>query len=373
MMPEPRATSLRKVRKAAVAVVASLALALFGAGVPAHAEVDFTDKVITLIVPFKAGGGTDRWARFWAPLISAELPGTPEIRIKNVVGGGSTTGANQFHEQAGDDGLTLFASSASVVFPYLLGDRRVEYDYSNWRALLASPTGGVVFASPELVDGNAYPARINPDNEIRFLLQGPTQIGALMMLSIEMLGHDYIANFGAGGASSTFRNFREGHANLDMQTTPAYKVRVARLEDEGSAVPLFSFGISSPTGVISRDPNFPNVPHFIEYYREVLGQSPEGAIFDVWKQFFYAGFPAQKILFLPADTKPEVLEAYSDAIDEVIANEDEWPNSREDVLGDYVQYYGVEAEQLAQQLRVMSPGIVEWYREFIKQTSGITI
>ena len=356
-----------------VFLTALLAVQFLGPVKPAEAQVDYTDKVITLIVPFKNGGGTDRWARFWAPLISSELPGKPEIRIKNIVGGGSTLGANEFHKTAGDDGMILFASSASVVFPYLLSDRRVEYDFHDWFALLASPTGGVIYASPEVVDDTGLMKTLRPESQLRFLLQGPTQIGALMMLSVEMLGHDYIANFGAGGASTTFRNFREGHANLDMQTTPAYKIRVQRLVDNGSAVPLFSFGILSTTGDISRDPNFPTVPHFIEYYKEYSGQDPDDPIYDVWKQFYYAGFSVQKILFLPKNTRPEVLQVYKDAIARVLADKEELPDNMEDMLGTYDQYHGERANDIAQQLRTMTPEVVSWYRKFIKDKAGISI
>ncbi len=355
---------------AALAVAASLSWA------PATTSAehpDFSDKEITLVVPFSAGGGTDRWARFWAPLIAAELPGEPVIRIENIVGGGSTTGANRYYREAGRDGTMLFASSASVVLPFLLGDKRVEYDFSRWQALLASPTGGVVFANPDVVDADSYPVRFRPGAEISFLILGPTQVGALMMLSFEMLGLDYDARFGTGGSANTFRNFRSGQASVDMQTTASYKTRVARLEEQGDAVPVFTFGISSPTGVISRDPNFPNVPHFIEYYEEITGGMPEGTVFEVWKQFYFAGFPAQKILFLPKNTDEEILNAYRRAIMAVATHEDDWPNAKEDVLGDYVQYYNGEAASLAEGLRTMSPEVVEWYRDFVMETAGISL
>ena len=371
---EGKAMISREVRRLAAAIVASvLALAPLAWTAPAAAEVDFTGKVITLIVPFNTGGGTDRWARFWASLVSSELPGNPEIRIKNVTGGGSTKGANEFHETATDDGMLLFASSASVVFPFLLGDRRVKYSLNDWKPLLASSTGGVVYADPEVVDSEQDPARIKPGKKLNFLVQGPTQLGVLMLLSLDMLGYEYTANFGASGSSAIFRNFRDGGANIDMQTTASYKVNVTRLVEKGSAYPLFSFGVSSPTGEIRRDPNFPGIPHFQEYLEKVRGEKPKGQIDDAWNQLFYAAFPAQKILFLPKNTKPEVLETYFAAIARVLEKEHEWPNSKRDLLGEYELYSGQEAETLVEQLQIMSLSVVDWYRGFIKEVSGISI
>ena len=113
-------------------------------------EVSFEGETIEFIMPYNAGGGTDQWGRFYAPLLSQALPGKPNIIIKNMPGGGSTKGANYFAERASKDGLTIFASSASTQIPFLLGDDRIKYDFKDWYAVLSSPTGGVVYVSDSL-------------------------------------------------------------------------------------------------------------------------------------------------------------------------------------------------------------------------------
>ena len=55
-----------------------------------HAGVDFSNKNIDWIIPFKEGGGSDKWARFYAPLLSEALPGQPSVTVKNIPGAGST-------------------------------------------------------------------------------------------------------------------------------------------------------------------------------------------------------------------------------------------------------------------------------------------
>src|ERR687898_1883989 len=130
-----------------VTAVAALGVAVALSG-PAQAQkADFSGKRIEWIIPFQEGGGTDVWARFIVGPLSRELPGKPTIIIRNVPGGGSTTGANQFAQRAKPDGLTLLGTSGSTQFPYLLDDPRVKYDYKEWTALLASPTGGVVYVT----------------------------------------------------------------------------------------------------------------------------------------------------------------------------------------------------------------------------------
>ncbi|MGI9500952.1 MAG: tricarboxylate transporter, partial [Geminicoccaceae bacterium] len=67
-------------RRLALGVLASTAIAL---AAPASAEVSFEGETVEWIIPFSEGGGSDKWARFYAPLLSEALPGNPTIVVKN--------------------------------------------------------------------------------------------------------------------------------------------------------------------------------------------------------------------------------------------------------------------------------------------------
>ena len=101
---------------------------------------DFSGKTINWVIPFKEGGGSDKWSRFYAPLLSEALPGKPTVVVKYMPGAGSTKGANWFQQQKYEDGTVIFGSSGSTQFPYLLGDPRVRYEYSDWHVVLATAT-----------------------------------------------------------------------------------------------------------------------------------------------------------------------------------------------------------------------------------------
>lgn len=81
-----------KLTEKLVHLLAVLALVF---GNTAHAA-DFSGETVEWIIPFKEGGGSDKWARLYAPYLARALPGQPNVIVKNVGGGGSTTGANQF-------------------------------------------------------------------------------------------------------------------------------------------------------------------------------------------------------------------------------------------------------------------------------------
>ncbi len=84
---------------APLAVLASLALGAHAADYPVK------DKTITIVVPFAAGGPTDRVARDLAEAMRKPL-GNASIVVDNAAGGGGSIGANKV-AKASADGYTL--------------------------------------------------------------------------------------------------------------------------------------------------------------------------------------------------------------------------------------------------------------------------
>ena len=291
-------------------MTAALALGLAAA----RAQEKFASSSVSTIVPFSRGGGTDMFARHWMDEIVANLPGSPQAKFLNVVGGGSTNGANRFMREARRDGAMLLAVSASTVLPFLFSDRRVDYDLNDWQALLVEPTGGVVYASPQAVEDVGGVFRLKPERRIRMQVQGATQLGMIAVLAMEILQQNVGVEFGSSGAKANFRSFRDGLIDVDMQTTRSFQSSVAELVEQGKAVPLFSFGRLDASGQVARDLSFPDIPTFQEYYERLYAAPPSGASYEMYLKLFKAGFPVQKALVVPARTKPEVLAAYADAI-----------------------------------------------------------
>ena len=72
-----------------IAVGAAAILAAFGASAQAY---PVKDKNITIVVPFSAGGPTDRVARDLAEALRKPLGGATVV-VENAAGAGSTIGA----------------------------------------------------------------------------------------------------------------------------------------------------------------------------------------------------------------------------------------------------------------------------------------
>src|SRR5699024_4291772 len=78
----------------------------------ASEENTFTEKEITIIVPWDAGGSTDIMARQLQPIFDEEYG--VDVVIKNVPGGGSAVGLTEL-TTSNPDGYTVALASSSII------------------------------------------------------------------------------------------------------------------------------------------------------------------------------------------------------------------------------------------------------------------
>lgn len=302
--------------------VALALLAAASASIPAAAQTDFSGKTIEWIIPFSETGGSAKWANFFAPLLSEAMPGNPTVVVKFMPGAGSTKGANWFQTQRHTDGTLLFGTSGSTQFPYLLGDPRVRYEYKDWIPVMASGTGGVAYLNPK--DGARFDGSANNLKNTTFIYgsQGATRLDLVPLLAWEMLGMKVEPVFGIKGRGDGRLMFERGEATIDYQTSSGYLGGSLDLVNEGKAVPMMSWGALDASGNIVRDPTFPDLPTFKEVCEKTRGCQTSGDAWEAWKAFFVAGFPVQKLAFLPGDTPKPVVDAYAKAFQAVVDRPD---------------------------------------------------
>lgn len=325
-------------RRAVVGLIAAAGIAA-----PAAAEVDFSGKTIEWVIPFSETGGSAKWANFFAPLLSEELPGNPTVVVKFMPGAGSTKGANWFQEQEHEDGTLLFGSSGSTQFPYLLGDPRVRYEYNDWNAVMASGTGGVAYLNAE--DGAKFDGSANALKDTDFIYgsQGATRLDLVPLLAWEMLGMNVEPVFGIKGRGDGRLMFERGEANIDYQTSSGYLKGSADMVAAGTAVPMMTWGALDADGNIVRDPTFPEIATFKEVCEATDGCETSGEAWDAWKAFFISGFPVQKLAFLPAGTPQDVIDTYTAAF-EAVRSRPDFPEISSKRVGKYDVFVGEGAQ-----------------------------
>lgn len=337
------------------------------------AAADFSGKTIEWIIPFSEGGGSDKWARFYAPLLSEALPGNPAVVVKNMPGAGSTKGANYFAERAEPDGLTIFGSSGSTQFPYLLGDPRVKFDYKDWHVVLASATGGVAYLPGDLgAQWKKDPQSVIDNTLFIYGSQGATRLDLIPLLAFEMLGMKVDPVFGLKGRGDGRLMFERGEVNIDYQTSSAFLSGVTPLVEEGKAVPIMTWGDLDDNGNIVRDPTFPDIPTFKEVCEQIAACQTSGEKWDAWKAFFIAGFPAQKMVFLPKGASQDLIDTYSDAFKAVTKRPD-FANISEKRLGVYPQATGKAADVRKKLGTEVDPKAINWIKGWLKERYGVEL
>ena len=355
-----------------LSVVLAMVFALVLVAPAAQAEVNFSGEKIEWIIPFKVGGGSDVWSRLYAPFFQKYLPGNPIVAVKNMPGGGSITGGNYFAQRVrGDDGLVVFGSSGSTSFPYLLGNSKVRYDFAKFHIVFASPTGGVAYINPELGVKSAADLK-GFTKPLSYASQGATSLDIVPLLAFDLLGLDVKAVFGYKGRGAGRVAFEQGEVNIDYQTSTAYIKNVRPLVEQGLAVPLMTWGVLDDDGNIVRDPIEPDLPCFPEVYEMVHGKKPSGPGWNAWKAFMIAGFAVQKAMWLPEQTKPEVIAAYREAAKKVLADP-EFQAVVEKSLGGYQQMAGEKARKAFDQVLSVSKADKAWVVKWIKVKYDIEV
>ncbi|WP_227420720.1 type 2 periplasmic-binding domain-containing protein [Roseitranquillus sediminis] len=330
-------------------------------------------ETVEYVIPFSESGGSAQWANFYAPLLSEALPGSPTVVVRYRPGAGSTEGANWFQSNQGSgNGVLIFGDSGSTKFPYLLGDPRVRYEYDDWQPVLASGTGGVVYLPPDLAerwDGDVDDLK---DEFFLYGSQGATTLDLVPLLAFNMLGLQVDPVFGVQGRGDGRLMFERGEANIDYQTSAAYIDNVQPLVDQGLAVPIFTWGSLDEEGNIVRDPTFPDLPSFKEVCEATEGCETEGVAWDAWKAFFVAGFANQKTIFLPGSAPQEVVDAYTQALEDIKARPDFAEISAQE-LGVYPQQTGEAAIEATEQATTISDEAKQYVLDWLEEDYNVTM
>jgi tripartite-type tricarboxylate transporter receptor subunit TctC len=104
-------------------------LTLLGGTAHASAHDFFKGKTVRLVVGTSVGGAMDDWARFLAPHLARNIPGSPGIVVQNMPGGGTVIAANYIYNIAKPDALTIGLVNPAIYIDQLLGAKEVKFDW----------------------------------------------------------------------------------------------------------------------------------------------------------------------------------------------------------------------------------------------------
>jgi tripartite-type tricarboxylate transporter receptor subunit TctC len=203
-------------------LIASLALSA------ATAWAQYPDKPITIVVPFAAGGPTDKVARDFAEAMRKPLGGATLV-VENVGGAGGTLGAAKV-AKAAPDGYTL------MLFHIGMATTPGLYRKLNYSSLNDFEYLGMINDVPmTLIGKSTLPANNYPEL-VKWLNDNKGKIN--------------LANAGLGSASHLCGLMFQSSIKIDMQTVP-YKGTAPAMNDLlGGQVDIMCDQTTNTTGQI---------------------------------------------------------------------------------------------------------------------------
>jgi len=229
-----------------------------GAGKPGTKEdalAFYKDKSVNFIVPYKTGGGYDRYARLIAPYLQKYIPGITVV-VRNIEGGGGLVGTNELY-LAKPDGLTIgMVNGVGAVTNQAVGIPGVKYDLNKFTWI------GRINNEPKVVVvGANTPYRSlddlkKADQTLKFSVNG---VGSSEYVSLEVLKKiaslkmDIVAGYNTTAECdmAVLRGEVVGSSGSISSKLP--------LISSQKVVPVLLFGKQ-------RDSNFPNTPTALEVF-----------------------------------------------------------------------------------------------------------
>ena len=342
------------------------------AAAPALAQgVNFSGQRITMIIPYQEGSGSTIHGRLFATALEQQLPGNPTIVVRNIDGGGSVRGINQFQIDAQPDGSIFAAIATGTFFQYILEDPAVAYPLPDFKPFLSSPFGLLIYGRADLTESE------DPVENVRHMLENPPVYGGSgatssdlpALLSIDLLGIEPNYVFGLSNAE-TRAGFERGEFSLNYDNMASWSQAVEPLVDEGVARPLFTFGFEE-NGEIVRDPMLPDVPTFLEVYEAIHGEPLSGIEYNVWKALFDVRVMGSKMLVLPADTPDDIVAVYTEAVDAALQSEALQGPQADLVIGAYPQSTGTAAKAVFDGGLAMTDEEKAWLFDWLERTHQV--
>jgi len=203
----------------AITLVVLSALTVFVAAAKSPAEEVYPSRLVRIVVPYPAGGGTDTLARLLADQLSRKW-GQAAI-VENVGGAAGNIGASEV-ARATPDGYTLLLSSPGPIATNGFLYKEMGYDPARWVPIALLATGPYVLVLRTSFEGSTVAdliarARANP-GKITSATPGIGSVGHLSTVQLEMLAGIKTAQIPYRGLGQAINDIIAGHVDMMFDT-----------------------------------------------------------------------------------------------------------------------------------------------------------
>jgi tripartite-type tricarboxylate transporter receptor subunit TctC len=267
-------------------ILASVAVVALGAAavVPRDSLAQrpyFAGKTVTLYVGRTPGSGGDLAARMFAGHWARQIPGEPNVIVRNMPGGAGTRVFNWAAEVADANGLhVVFSPTAGIEAVLKEPGLRANFAEMPFIGGLMSPN--LAYVSTDKVK---VPADLLTAEGLVFGGNNPiARFDLLGRLALDALGVDYQYVTGFQGGADVFNAVRRGEIDLQVGSLGQYRFSIEpTLVEEGHAIPLWHYPGTGEDGEPYPLDVAGDIPSFEQFYEQVKGEPPSGREYEMLK------------------------------------------------------------------------------------------
>lgn len=231
-------------RSFAVAGAFALAGTLSLSG-PAQADAVadyYKGRNITILVGFGVGGGVDTFGRLLARSLGKYMPGSPNVVVQNMPGGGGFKSTNYLYNAAPQDGSYISVMLPSNAIEPLMGNPGAKWDTFklHWLGNLTRDYGSCIVSGKSGIKSITDAA----SREIIFGGTGPSALTAQQPYAMaNMLGYKVKAILGYKGTNDVWHAMEKGevHGACAFWASLAMGPQSQKIKS-GEMVPIVQFG-----------------------------------------------------------------------------------------------------------------------------------
>ena len=279
----------------------------------ANEAISFDNKIITMVIGFAAGGGTDVAGRLVASHVAKHLPGHPSILVRNVPGADGMTAMNYVLQQTAPDGTTMVMGSNSQVDPMNYRKVNAKFDPTTFPIIGGFSSGGSVVliskdAEARLFDKSAAPIVMGSTAAL------PRAAMQMTLWGIEYLGWNARWVVGYPGTNDLITALER--SEVDMTAT-GNAFQIKKLIESGKFKILTQSGLFQ-SGQFAANDDFGGAPVFAHQMDGKINDQLAKAAFSYWTSII----TAEKWIGLTPKTPAEIVAVYRDVFDKVSIDKD---------------------------------------------------
>ena len=335
---------------------------------PALAQ-EFAGQTVNVIVNFTAGGPTDIEARIVAKHLPKYLHGVSSVIIRNVGGASGNIGVNQLGEASAKDRLSLGFFTWNPL-TQILQEETLRVRYSDLKLIAGMRQTTLIYIRRDTAPGINKPADVAKAQPFRAGTMAPGGSNTIRQrLALDLLGAKYETIPGYKGLRDIDTAMLRGDIQLSNNSFPGYTTSAKpNMVDKGIAMPLLQYDRAD--GLPGRSPDLPDVPTFLEVYKEVwgAGAAPSGEKWQALQLLTRILDSMYRTIFMPPNAPSAAVTEMRRAF-EKLSLDSEFIAQYEKVVTTKPRFViGAEGERIIADLASVQPSMVSFFRKYVEAT-----